>query len=643
MYSAMACPITASNSLHLRHPSSTASALGLFATESQGACIHSEGLPSCSSVSLGIRDRSNGRIGSRGNGGILKAGTLELAAQFANPRQRLSIGACKARPCSSDGAIQALGSDSKRFRIPSLEAPLAPDQDLSTSEALGFLARSAFNAAAAALIMSVLMEPVGVALASELYHFQQIGARAGQQIEMVRGLDTALGAGHGGQTLTSDSSRSSGSGDVALIQAPTRPAGEAESTVTADEEGEQEEAVVPEELVLEAWTVVKDTFLDARGAGFTVDKWEATKAQALKRGVRSIPEAHSVISSMIASLKDPYSRFLTPDQFARLAKYDITGVGLNIGDVAGGREMKRRPVVVGIVLGSPAYKAGIRQGDEIVSVDGQDVTRMSSFDVASLIQGAKGTPVSISILRPEEKIAAGEVKPCSSSSSTCAFTVLRAADAPATPVAYRMERRRPAPLGGTQEGGEAPVLTGYIRVKEFNAVSKRDLAEAVRRLKADGAQSLVLDLQDNPGGLVQAGVESAKLFLPAGSTVVYTQARGGAASERGVVAGLPPLTDIPLTVLVNGRTASASEIVAAALHDNCRAVLVGSTTFGKGLIQSVYELMDGSGLILTVGKYVTPAHQDIDGNGIKPDFRRTPGIDIAEHRLNSCRQMAQAP
>jgi len=162
--------------------------------------------------------------------------------------------------------------------------------------------------------------------------------------------------------------------------------------------------------------------------------------------------------------------------------------------------------------------------------------------------------VSVSISRPQEKILAGEVKPCSSTSSTCSFTVLRAADTPATPVACRMERRRLLPLGGTQEGTEAPVLTGYIRVKEFNAVS-RDLAEAVRRLQADGAQSLVLDLQDNPGGLVQAGVESAKLFLPAGSTVVYTQARGGAARERGC--GWAADSQTSLTVLVNGRTASA--------------------------------------------------------------------------------------
>ncbi|CAI5460531.1 unnamed protein product [Closterium sp. Yama58-4] len=292
---------------------------------------------------------------------------------------------------------------------------------------------------------------------------------------------------------------------------------------------------------------------------------------------------------MLASLNDPYSRFVSPKQFAALAKYDVTGIGLNIGeDVEDGRVKLK---VVGIVLGSPAQLAGVRQGDELVSVDGTSVQGMSAFDVSSLIQGPKGTLVTIAIRHDL----------CSPIES---LTMARASEVQ-SPVQY------PA---------------------------KRDVVTAIQRLEAAGATSFVLDLQDNPGGLVQSGVEIAKLFLERGQTVVYTEARpGDLPQKRSIEATGKPLTRAPLTVLVNGRTASASEIVAGALHDNCRAVLVGSRTFGKGLIQSVYELNDGSGMVVTVGKYVTPGLVDIDGNGIAADFRRKPSGEMARWKLANCK------
>ncbi|CAI5982600.1 unnamed protein product [Closterium sp. NIES-64] len=539
---------------------------------------------------------------------------------------------------------------------------------------------------------------------------------------------------------------------------------------------------------------------------------------------------------MLASLNDPYSRFVSPKQFAALAKYDVTGIGLNIGedvedgrvklkvvgivlgspaqlageliltdvedgrvklkvvgivlgsraqlaageliatsqytqpgfiglrvgeDVEGGR-VKLKVVgivlgspaqlaageliatsqytqpgfiglrvgedveggrvklkVVGIVLGSPAQRAGelvftcvqqgdrlvsvdgtsvqgmpafsrnwripfpplfnprfsppppppphlphllspstlssgrVRQGDELVSVDGTSVQGMSAFDVSSLIQGPKGTPVTIAIRHDS----------CSPIES---LTMSRTSEVQ-SPVLYRLDRNDPiSPLGLFQDFSSAASSSsspspsasssssmfssvfssssaptgpvGYIRLKEFNAAAKRDVVTAIQRLEAAGATSFVLDLQDNPGGLVQSGVEIAKLFLERGQTVVYTEARpGDLPQKRSIEATGKPLTRAPLTVLVNGRTASASEIVAGALHDNCRAVLVGSRTFGKGLIQSVYELNDGSGMVVTVGKYVTPGLVDIDGNGIAADFRRKPSGDMARWKLANCK------
>ncbi|GJP33740.1 hypothetical protein CLOM_g18259 [Closterium sp. NIES-68] len=416
--------------------------------------------------------------------------------------------------------------------------------------------------------------------------------------------------------------------------------------------------VTDQSVVLEAWEVVNETFFDARNKGWSPEAWAAKKEAIIRKPPRSRGEAYAMISSMLASLNDPYSRFVTPKQFAALAKYDVTGIGLNIGeDVEDGRVKLK---VAGIVLGSPSQLAGVRQGDELVSVDGTSVQGMSAFDVSSLIQGPKGTPVTIGIRHD-------------SCSPIELLTMARTSDVQ-SPVLYRLDRNDPiSPLGLFQDFSSAASSSyssspsspssasssssspssmfssvfssssaptgpvGYIRLKEFNAAAKRDMVTAIQRLEAAGAVSFVLDLQDNPGGLVQSGVEIAKLFLERGQTVVYTEGRPGELPQkRSIEATGKPLTRAPLTVLVNGRTASASEIVAGALHDNCRAVLVGSRTFGKGLIQSVYELNDGSGMVVTVGKYVTPGLVDIDGNGIAADFRRKPSGDMARWKLANC-------
>jgi C-terminal processing protease CtpA/Prc len=211
------------------------------------------------------------------------------------------------------------------------------------------------------------------------------------------------------------------------------------------------------------------------------------------------------------------------------------------------------------------------------------------------------------------------------------------------------------------EGGNV----GYIRLKEFNALAEPNVARAIETLRGKGATSFVLDLRDNPGGLVQAGVEIARLFLPPNTAVAYTEGRvvaGGVKGDTQVAAtvgsasrmnaaqmnaaptrlkSIPSATAAsvtePLTVLVNGRSASASEILTGALRDNCRATVAGSRTYGKGLIQSVYELSDGSGLVLTVGKYVTPGLHDIDRAGIDPDFAMFPGFEKAGETLDACR------
>lgn len=388
--------------------------------------------------------------------------------------------------------------------------------------------------------------------------------------------------------------------------------------------------VTDQSLVLEAWGVVNEAFMDARHKGWSQDRWQEKRAELLRRPPHSRLAAHAAIASILSSLEDPYSRFLSPDEMTYLTKYDITGVGLNLGELIDGAG-QRKLTVLGLVLGSPAQLAGVRQGDEVLAVNGTAVEGKSPFDVSSLIQGPKGTPVTIQFRH-------------SDCAPVEAFTVARTADT-RSPVYYRLERAAAGPaggvVGGLGPGGGAAERVGYIRLREFNALAKRDLLTAVDRLESAGASSFVLDLQDNPGGLVQAGVEIARLFLDPGDPVFYTEGRDPSVAHRSVFGLAPARTRAPLTVLVNDKSASASEIVAAALHDNCRAVLVGRRTFGKGLIQTVYELSDGSGMVLTVGKYVTPSHSDIDGNGIEPDFRRLPEPEAANLKLAACARPAR--
>jgi len=403
-------------------------------------------------------------------------------------------------------------------------------------------------------------------------------------------------------------------------------------------EGETSTEVVTDAQVLEeAWGLVFDNFLPARKSeldGFDRAAWEAFKREHEENPPKTREEAYAMIKDMLGTLGDRFTRFIEPERFTSMLKYDITGVGLNISEDA---ENPDRVKVLGLVLDSSAMKAGVVQDDTIVAVNGEDVKGKSAFAVSSLIQEAEGANVELTISR------AGEDVP--------RVMKLKRADGfapPSSPVSMRLE------------GGHV----GYIRLREFNSLAERDVAKAVQELRAQGADAYILDLRDNPGGLVQAGVEIARLFLPAESTIAYTEGRvvaGGVkrdtevsatkTARNGSSSELPtklkaittskaePVVDasVPLVVFVNGRSASASEILTGALKDNCRATVVGSQTYGKGLIQSVYELSDLSGMVLTVGKYVTPGLVDIDQHGISVDYPMFPGFAQAKEHIGACR------
>jgi carboxyl-terminal processing protease len=180
------------------------------------------------------------------------------------------------------------------------------------------------------------------------------------------------------------------------------------------------------------------------------------------------------------------------------------------------------------------------------------------------------------------------------------------------------------PVFASLERQSGDLAIGYIRLSQFSANAAQEMAAAVTDLDKKGARAYILDLRNNPGGLLQAGIEIARLWLDEGA-IVYTANRQGTLDS--FTAAGAALTDAPLAVLVNQGTASSSEILAGALQDNGRAVLVGEKTFGKGLIQSLFELPDGAGLAVTVAKYETPSHRDIHKQGIAPD------LSVAQERL----------
>ena len=277
-------------------------------------------------------------------------------------------------------------------------------------------------------------------------------------------------------------------------------------------EAEASEEVTDAAVLEEAWALVNENFLPARKSesdGFDREAWLATKAAHEKNPPKSREEAYEMIRSMLGTLGDKFTRFVDPERFTAMLKYDITGVGLNIAEDANDPERVR---VLGMVLDSSAMKAGIEQEDEIVAVNGEKVRGLSAFQVSSLIQETKGKKVELTISRE------GEDGPRN-------VSLIRDDDyaSPKSPVSMRLE------------GGHV----GYIRLKEFNSLAERDIAKAVTDLRRQGADAYILDLRDNPGGLVQAGVEIARLFLPPDATIAYTEGRvvaGGAKRDTDVSA-----------------------------------------------------------------------------------------------------------
>ncbi len=294
---------------------------------------------------------------------------------------------------------------------------------------------------------------------------------------------------------------------------------------------------------------------------------------------------YGAIKGMISSL-DPHSSFLTPDFYKEMqvdTKGEFGGLGIQIGIKNG------ILTVIAPIEDTPAFKAGIEAGDKILKVEGELTKKMSLLDAVHKMRGPKGTKVTITVIRE----GWDDMKD---------FTIVRDI-IKVKSVKFRV----------------IDESIGYIKIIQFQEKTSEDLLNAIESLKEEKITALVLDLRNNPGGLLQSAVGVSEQFLPPKKLVVYIKGRNGEKAEF-LSEGEDKLNGLPMVVLVNQGSASASEIVAGALKDWNRAVLLGVTTFGKGSVQSILPLSDGSGLRLTTAKYYTPMGISIQNTGITPDI-----------------------
>ncbi|RJP56224.1 MAG: S41 family peptidase [Deltaproteobacteria bacterium] len=296
---------------------------------------------------------------------------------------------------------------------------------------------------------------------------------------------------------------------------------------------------------------------------------------------------HGAINGMLEAL-DPHSSFMPPDVFKEM-KLETRGVfgGLGIEIT----KQEGTLMVISPIEDTPAYRAGIKAGDYIVKINGKPTKDMGLMDAVKLMRGPAGTQITISILR---KGLSGPKD----------FTITRAV--------IKIESVKYKVL---EEG------YGYIRIKSFQDKTSNELKDALNKLETEknSIKGLILDLRNNPGGPFDQALKVSDEFLDSG-IITYTEERAKGSRKEYKAHGIKKPRDYPIIVLVNAGSASASEIVAGALQDHGRALILGVQTFGKATVQSIYSLEDGSGLKLTIGRYYTPKGRSIQAKGITPDI-----------------------
>ena len=319
---------------------------------------------------------------------------------------------------------------------------------------------------------------------------------------------------------------------------------------------------------------------------------------------------YSAIKGMLRGL-DPHSSFFEPKDYSKLreeqhAKY--YGLGIRIRPLF--RDRGRVVIVEPPQVNSPAERRGLRAGDVIIRVEGESVDDWTQDEVVNHLRGPRGTTVNITIERPGIQ----------------------------DPLQFKVEREE-IPLITVPYAFEVKPGIGYIKIDRFSESTAKELREKINKLKTNDLSGLVLDLRDNPGGLLNQAIDVADFFVPRGQLIVSTKGRMTGSARRYTAPSLDKIR-VPLVVLINRHSASASEIVAGALQDHDRALIVGETSFGKGLVQSVYTLDNGTGMALTTAKYYTPSGRLIqrDYSGSTLEYYYLSGGDVPEEKDREVRE-----
>ncbi len=339
-----------------------------------------------------------------------------------------------------------------------------------------------------------------------------------------------------------------------------------------------------QKLVDHVWQILNQNYVDG---SFNHQDWKAIRQQYLSQKYSSKQQAYNGIREMVAKLGDRYTEFFDPQEFQALdsdLSGNLSGVGLELAE----NEKTKALTVIAPIEGTPAFKAGILPNDVIVQINNQPTKGLKIDDAVKRILGPVGTKVLLTIQRGNQAQT---------------FKLTRANIAIHS-VTYNTQ---------TTSAGKI----GYIRLPEFTQTCAAQMRQAIQALEKQQVQGYVLDLRSDPGGLLDASLQIASMWLKEGAIVSLVN-RDQVKNSYNATGH--PLTNKPLVVLVDKGSASASEILAGALQDDKRATLVGTRTFGKGLVQAIEPLEDGSALKLTIAKYYTPKGRDINHVGIAPDI-----------------------
>jgi carboxyl-terminal processing protease len=349
----------------------------------------------------------------------------------------------------------------------------------------------------------------------------------------------------------------------------------------------------------EVWQIVNRRYVDG---SFNNNDWRSIRREYLARNYTNKEQVHTAIREMLKKLGDPYTRFMNPEEFKNL-KVQTSGQLVGVGIQLSIDEKTKKLVIISPIEGTSAAKAGIISEDIIIKIDDKSTQGMDIDRATQLIRGREGTKVVLIIQRGKEVIK---------------YELIR----------QKIEVHSVEARVDRQQGG-----IGYIRLKQFSSNSTNEMQSAIRELESRDTKGYILDLRSNPGGLLYSAIEIARMLMNDGK-IVSTKLRQGEGSTSSADRSAIISAKKPIVVLVDGGSASASEILAGALQDNKRAQLVGMKTFGKGLVQSVIPLSDRAGMTVTIAKYYTPNGTDINHKGIQPDVE----VNLTKAQIQALRK-----